>query len=406
MNPLLPGVVALLVGACGQVQSPGDPAVVSSDPSLAREASALLEGLAERSGLPLTRPVAVEYRSREELEAFLRGRLAEELPPDQADALRDSYALLGLVPADLDLSGLLLSVYGEQVAGFYDPDESTLFVMDDQPVETTRTVLVHELVHAVQDQATDLDSITARERGNDRQLAAQSAIEGHATLVMFESLMSAQGMEMDLGRFPDFAGTIRPALEAMQGQFPALAGAPRVLRETLLFPYVEGATFVQALWQQGGASGRRAPFGDLLPQSTEQILDPSRFLSEPRDEPTSVMLTMPAGTAVRYADGLGALETGILLAALVGPEAESARAGWDGDRYVLVDADGRAALAWYSVWDDATSRDRFVEVLSRGLDALPRPAELEAMEVAGRPGALLIVAGAPRPSVTLEGGVP
>lgn len=406
MNPLLPGLLVVLLAACGPAQVPESSTVVSSDPALAAQASALLEGLAERSGLPLVRPVTVERRSRDQLEAFLVEQLDSELPPQEAEWLRDSYALLGLVPPDLDLRGLLLQVYGEQVAGFYDPAQSTLFVMSDQPEETTETVLVHELVHAVQDQATNLDSITAPERGNDRQLAAQSAIEGHATLVMFEYLMHAQGMDLDLGQLPDFAGTIRPLLEAMQSEFPALASAPPVFREALLFPYLGGATFVQTVWQQAGAEGRRAPFEDLLPQSTEQILEPERFLFEPRDEPTSVSLEMPGDTPVLYTNGLGALETGIFLTALGGPGAESARSGWDGDQYALVDVDGHRALAWYSVWDDAASRDHFLAVVGTALEGGGEEQRVQPMDVDGRPGALFLVGGAPVPDVTLQGGQP
>ena len=42
---------------------------------------------------------------------------------------------------------------------------------------------------------TDLDAITDRQLGNDRQAAAQAAIEGHATLVMFEFLLERQQSE-------------------------------------------------------------------------------------------------------------------------------------------------------------------------------------------------------------------
>ncbi len=407
MTLLLTGILLLVLSACGQAQEPDPGVVESSDPALAAEAATLLEGLAERSGLPLLEPVRVERRSREELETFLVDQLDAELPPEEAERLRDAYALLGMVPADLDLRGLLLEVYSEQVAGFYDPAQATLFVMSDQPEETTQTVLVHELVHAVQDQATDLDSITARERGNDRQLAAQAAIEGHATLVMFEYLMNAQGMELDLAQLPDFAGTIRPLLEAMQNEFPALAAAPPVFREALLFPYLGGATFVQTVWQATSAEGARsAPFGELLPQSTEQILEPERFLSEPRDAPTYVELTFPGGEPVLFANGLGALETGIFLRTVAGAGAESARSGWDGDRYALLDVDGERALAWFTVWDDPASRDHFEAVVAGAVDGLPRPARIRAIEVDGRPGALLLVGGAPAPDIALTGGQP
>jgi hypothetical protein len=282
---------------------------------------------------------------------------------------------------------MLLSVYTEQVAGFYDPDSTALFVMDDQGAEELRTVLIHELVHAVQDQAANLDSLTSRERGNDRQTAALAAIEGHATLVMFEYVTAQlQGRSVDLSEIPDFTARIRPALQGMRTQYPALADAPRVVQETILYPYLEGTGFVQRLWQS--AAGRPSPLTGLLPQSTEQVSVAEASAGE-RDEPTEIRLEAALGE--RYSNTLGAMETSVLLTELVGEGAAGAALGWDGDRFVLVDAPGGSALAWWSVWDDAAARDRFVATLTPALGRLPRPARLVARELDGRPAALLEV---------------
>lgn len=386
-------LMAALTLGCAPGAGPDTTLVETDDPELRALAVELLPDLAARSGLVLREPVRLARRSREELVGYLTAKLDEELPVADAEAITASYRLLGLVPGDLDLRELLLQVYTEQVAGFYDPDSTALFVMDDQPAEALRTVLVHELVHAVQDQAADLDSLTDRVRGNDRQAAAQAAIEGHATLVMLEYLTEQmQGRPVDLAEIPDFAAQVRPALQAMRSQYPALASAPRVVQESLLFPYLEGAGFVQHLWRAG--EDRPAPFGEWLPQSTEQILDPTRFVPPGRDDPTQVALEVTGGEA-RYTNTLGAMETRVLLQEHLGLEADPSVEGWDGDTYVLVDGPGGTGLAWLTVWDDAASRDRFVgdllPVLSSGF---PAPASLQALAVDGRPGALLTV-GAP-----------
>jgi hypothetical protein len=346
----------------------------------------LLPDLAARSGLSLQRPVRLERRSREQLESYLRAKLDEELPPEEARNLTRSYALLGLVPADLDLRSLLLSVYTEQVAGFYDPDSTALFVLDDQPAASLATVLVHELVHAVQDQAADLDAITEKERGNDRRTAAQAAIEGHATLVMLEYMMERlQGSPVDLGELDSFGRQLRPALEAVRQQYPVLAEAPLVIQESLLFPYLEGAGFVQRTWRD--RDGRPAPFGDALPTSTEQILHPERFLDE-KDDPVDLHLHIP-GARVLYTDGLGELETRLMLSELGETGADAMAAGWDGDRYALLEGEGGEALVWVTLWDDGASRDRFVRSLSARLGALPARATLEPTEISGQAGAIL-----------------
>lgn len=411
VHNILLAALSLALAACGgepagDVGGPPaapDTLVISADAELREMARSILPDLAARSGLTLREPVRLERRSRAELEGYLRMKLDEELPEERARHLTAVYSRLGLMSGEVDLRDLLLSVYREQVAGFYDPDSTALFVLDDQSAQALEPVLLHELVHAVQDQWTDLDAATSRENGNDRATAAQAAIEGHATLVMLEYMAEqAQGRDLDLTEIPGFAGQMRAVLEMARSQYPELARAPRVIQEGMLFPYLEGAGFVLEVWRVRG--NREGPFEDLLPSSTEQVLDPSRFLADSPDEPTDLLVEPGAGE-VLYGDGLGALETRILLEEVAGAGAGAAAEGWDGDAYVLVaSADGGTHLAWASVWDDVASRDRFLEALAPGLAALPGPAALTPLEVGGRPGALLMVGGPLEVRVSLAGG--
>ena len=235
-------VVASMSAAAVAAQQGSEPMVISSDPELAALAESLLPDLAERAGLALRAPVRLERRSRERLVEYLQVKLDEELPVEEARAAVDAYALLGLVPADLDLRAVLLGLYTEQIAGFYEPDSTALFVMDDQAQSDLEGLLVHELVHAIQDQNADLSALTGPEVGSDRATAAQAAIEGHATLVMMEFMAEQMmGVRLDLALLPDLASQLRPAVEAMRSQFPALAEAPRVIQESLLFPVPRGS---------------------------------------------------------------------------------------------------------------------------------------------------------------------
>jgi hypothetical protein len=389
--------VALGVAACGAQQA--DPRVISSDPALVEMASELLPDLVARSGMELREPIRLERRSREQLIRYLEGKLDEELPPSEARATVDVYALLGLVPRDLDLRAVLLGLYTEQVAGFYEPDSTALFVMDDQPEAALQGLLVHELVHAIQDQNADLEALTDGDLGNDRTTAAQAAIEGHATLVMLEHMTEQMaGVPIDLADVPDFSAQMRPLLQGMRSQFPALAGAPRIIQEALLFPYLEGTSFVQALWTRSERTGERvAPFGDHLPKSTEQVL--TRGTS---DDAVQLELDVTGPPPIRE-DGLGRLELGIFLEEHGADPA--AADGWEGDRYVLVElADGARALAWYTVWEDGPARSRFTSAMQTVLPRLGSEASLHSLEVDGRPAALLQI-GSVR-GVTARSAVP
>ena len=387
LGALLAGFAAFSLACTRHLsEESGAALVVSEDPELRRLAAELLPELATRSGLELTAPVRVARRSRSELMRYLRIQLDEELPPDEAAAIAQSYSLLGLIPEETDLRELMLSVYTEQISGFYDPDSTALFVMDDQPAEDLRTVLVHELVHAVQDQAANLDSLTSRERGNDRQTAALAAIEGHATLVMFEYVTSQlRGGSVDLSEIPDFAARIRPALQGMRTQYPVLADAPLVIQEAVLFPYLEGTAFIQKLWED--MDGRPSPLAELLPLSTEQVTAGGPLAPGARDEP--VELHLVGERAVRYTNTLGAMETAVLLRELVDADAAEAARGWGGDRYALVDTPNGPALAWWIVWDDQVARDRFMATLGPALGRLPEPARVAAGDVDGLPATLL-----------------
>ncbi len=390
MSILSAGALALALWAC-QPQVQDTSLVISSDPDLRNRVAELLPVLARRAGMELDRPIRAERRSRQELEAYLIFKLDQELPPREARVRTRSYELLGMVDPGFDLREVLLSVYTEQVAGFYDPDSTALFVMEDMPVEMLETVLVHELVHAVQDQTADLDSLTAMERGNDRQVAAQSAIEGHATLIMLEHMAeTVQGEPVDLSTLPDVSAAIRPAMEAMRDQYPALASAPVLIQESLLFPYVEGASYLAELWHTSGT--RPPPFGAYLPQSTEQILNPEVAPGAAEDPPTELALAVEAGVTVLYENTLGQLEVGIFLDELLGVGNRGLAQGWDGDRFLLLEGPGgEEGLLWVTVWDGARARDDFAAAVSGGLSALPLAATLESAYILGRPGTILRV---------------
>jgi len=383
-----------------------DTLVVTSDPELRELALSLLPDLATRSGLGLRAPVRLERRSRVELESYLVRKLDEEVPPARAAHIAEAYALLGLVPEAFDLRATLLEVYTEQVAGFYDPDSTTLYVLDDQPQSSLEALLVHELVHAVQDQWVDLDAATEYALGNDRRSAAQAAIEGHATLVMLEYTLNQMGStEIDVVEMPMFAAQLRPSLDGVREQYPALGAAPRIIQESLLLPYLAGAAFVQAAWS---ARGSRVPLGEILPTSTEQVSAPARFTSDPPDAPTEVELRVAAPATVLHTDVLGFAEMRVFLEEL-GASAAVADA-WDGDRWALVEEPsgdgGTRGVVWVAVFDDAPGRDRFVEALRPRLEEFPERATLEAMAIDGRPAAVLRVGVQPDITVALAEQVP
>jgi hypothetical protein len=141
-----------------------------------------------------------------------------------------------------------------------------------------RLVISHELVHALQGQYINLDSLIQQRRQNDRRAAAQAILEGQATLAQILVLMPEQKRES----LPDFWEQ-RNAAGVQQAQMAVFSQAPMWLRETLIFPYLAGAEFVRRFEH---AHPGKQPFGPLMPVSTEQILHADRY--EAGDRPTDL----------------------------------------------------------------------------------------------------------------------
>ncbi|MBR9988641.1 MAG: hypothetical protein KFH98_02740 [Gemmatimonadetes bacterium] len=381
--------------------SAADAAAITDDGTprdLAIVVARMMPALERLSGLDRVETLRVRRQSREGARAYVEKRLNEEQSPAEREAVRRTYVMLGLLPDTLNLDALLLDLYTEQVLGYYDPGERTLFVVSGESVSELQPVIVHELVHALQDQHTNLDSLIAGERGNDRQTAAHAAMEGHAMLVMFSFLAEqATRTTVDPAALPDPAAELGPALEAQNSEFPVFRRAPPIIRETLLFPYLSGVSFVHALWSAMRPLGRYpAPLDSLLPQSTEQVMQPVERFIRQRDEPVSVSLdAAPDGWRIEREDEFGQLETAIFLAGHLGETARTAAEGWGGDRYALmVSPDGQDVIHWLSVWDSAAAADGFAAAALRVAARRDGQMVVHRTELDGRPGVRIIVAPA------------
>ncbi|MGH7569288.1 MAG: hypothetical protein ACREL9_10020 [Gemmatimonadales bacterium] len=326
----------------------------------------MMPAVERATGLAFKRDPVVAQRTRAQVREYVVHKFDDDLPAAELAGVQAAYRLFGLLPDTLDLRRTMIDLLTEQIAGYYDPDSNTLYIPADIDPFQLRIVVSHELVHALQDQYLDLDSVVQQQRQNDRRTAAQAVLEGQATLAQIVVLMPEQRLE----NLPDFQ-QMKEALRSQQNTMPTFARAPFWLRESLVFPYLGGADFVR--WFTRTYPGRQ-PFGAAMPTSTEQVLHPERYREH--DAPTALAFPAPAGEAVRYEDGLGEFETRLLLAQLLGDEAQAAllTTGWDGDRYQVVGP--RAdALVWYTVWDTPEAAVRFERGVRR---AWPRQAHLGA----------------------------
>ncbi len=306
----------------------------------ARGDSATLDRLVDSLRAPVERAVGLSFKSKprsalrtkEQVRAYLIRKLDQELPPAKLRGLETTYRLFGLLPDTLQLRSLLLDLYTEQVAGFYDPDSATLFGVAGADPAQLRLVLAHEMVHALQGQYLALDSILHSTDNNDRLTAAQSVLEGQATLTSIEVLAPGRSVT----KSPEFWEMYRDQVEEQQTSMPVFARAPLVVREALIFPYLAGAEFMH--WWESSPMSDSVPYGPRMPVSTEQILSPDRYARG--DKP--IVLSFPAESGVLYEDVLGESEIRVLMARARrchrGSLGDADRLGWrsvPGLRYAL-----------------------------------------------------------------------
>jgi len=354
----------------------------------------MMPAVTRATGLTFKRHPVLLRRSRAQVRSYVMRKFDADLSPTELTGVQTAYRLFGLLPDSIDLRRTMIDLLTEQVAGYYDPDSNALFLPEDIDPAQARIVISHELVHALQHQYVDLDSLIQQPAQNDRRTAAQSVLEGQATLAQILVLMPEQRIES----LPNF-WTLRSALGEQQAQMSVFAHAPLWLRESLIFPYLAGAEFVRAFER---AHPGKEPFGTLMPTSTEQILHPDRY--EAGDAPRRVTFVRDAADTLLYENDLGEFETRLLLEQCLGDEqaATDLATGWAGDRYEVLGHSGDA-LVWYSVWDTPSVADRFAKGLERAWkvrrssEPAGRRAEIARMTIGTAPAVRLVDAPAAWP---------
>nr|MBA2459408.1 hypothetical protein [Gemmatimonadales bacterium] len=229
-----------LLAAMAAFACRGEARQASSQEALAALVDSLRAPVERAAGLTFKSPPVSAMRSREQVSAYLVAKLDEELPPERMRGIETAYRMFGLLPDTLQLRGLLLDLYTEQVAGYYDPDSAMLFGVEGADRSQLRLVLAHEMIHALQGQHLPLDSILSARSNNDRLTAAQAILEGQATLASLDVLAPNQ----QVARNPEFWELYREQVRAQQSSMPVFRRAPLVLREALIFPYLQGAEFM------------------------------------------------------------------------------------------------------------------------------------------------------------------
>lgn len=351
-------------------------------------------------GVKFKRPPKLEIRTRDQVREFLLQRMQEPEIRKQIANQEALYKVLGLAPDTLHFSDLMVRLLTEQIIGYYDPRTKVLYVVQGSPEDYAGITIMHELVHALQDQYTNLDSLEHITGDDDRAAAVQAVIEGEAT---YEQLYIMSGGGNNIAaQFPGGWDTMRQTIRDNVKSQPVFSSAPRALQESMLFPYINGADFVRRFKAH---YGKRLPF-DSLPLTTKQLMHDSAYFVK-KDAPSEI--TLPAIPGTFDINTMGEFGARVYLYTHTRVEDLSIRAsnGWDGDRYALVKTPGGTGIVWVTVWDQRQDGIEFIDALNqvirqrfnrvprvtgerRHYEADTRTIDIDVREVGGRPVVLYV----------------
>ena len=311
--------------------------------------------VSELRGLPVMQDPPTFFISSDQMAENVRESIEEDYTQEEADIEAEVFMLLDFIPPGTDLKEVFADLYAGSVVGYYDTDTGEMFVLNDgeDPTPAAKYTLAHELIHALQDQAFDLDVFFPEDEENDDLARAKTAlVEGDAVVGSTEyarsfltrseirQIYSSGGDSADLSRVPPF------------------------LFKLLAFPYQQGAGFVAAVHSGTGWDSVDAAYSDP-PLSTEHILHPEKYIAG--EQPITV--TLPDFTAA-LAQGWETIDEGVLgefiIATylenrLTGSRAANAAEFWGGDSFALLrnsDQD-ESALVSLSTWDSVEDAQDF-----------------------------------------------
>jgi hypothetical protein len=370
--------------------STGPPAPASAPPSApplaerreTRLVARMLRRVEVARRIEATKAVPGVLLERPALIARVKDHVARELPPEAIHNEGLALQLFGFVPTQFDYEAAEYQLLQDQLAGYYEPADGTMYMASDLGDEEADATLAHELVHALQDQRWDLERRSSYHPGDgDHSEAASALAEGDATSAMFDVMIerSAPGSGKTALDLPDdvFAQQIREGMEQGPG-----ASAPRIMRSSLAAPYIYGTLFVHALRRRGGWPAVDRAWDDA-PTTSEQVMHPEKwFAHEPAMAVAApTFATLGDGWKAADEDSEGELGARIAFEEWMTPKnAADVSAGWGGDRGVLVENGDRVAFAWRLRYDPGTTADERTRLaytaVTRALDGSLGPAQV------------------------------
>ena len=352
-------VVGMLVALSGAITGCGDSDEIFDLP---------VDDAETARGLPLLTAPLLNYKNPK---VFAQEALdeANEIPESYYQDQRDVFGRLGFFPRTFDLRAVNRT-QANLVAAFYSATTEEVTLIG----HPTRATLVHELVHAIQDQHFDLDAIDDRATSTDEAFAKRGLVEGDASVaeLRFE-LVEAQ---REPSSYVSSEGTARESSE----RFLSATNIPPYFVAYPAFAYPYGAAYVFRLTLPSPTAsfaweGANAKFREGGPLSTHEVLGPTD--GEPVIDVGLTAIPESLGPLydIEGVDRLGEWHTFLLFHDLLPvDQLATLTHGWRGDQLVFFrkrdlairpSGQGPSAVVWTTTWAHPEQASRVAGLLAR-----------------------------------------
>ena len=301
-------------------------------------------------GLKFKKPVDFKLLGDADFRKRLQELQEEDRDPEEIADTKGVLVALGLLDKNIDLQATIDRLLGGAVAGFYDPETDELVVRGSEATISVQSTMVHELVHALQDQHFNLDRDELDDLDDEQSQSFSGLVEGDATHVEDQWLATRTAAER------------RQARAEENAQVRDLDDIPEVLLTLLSFPYATGPDLVDAIRKSGGQRRLDQAFS-APPTTSEHLIDPQKFLQGE----AGIKVAPPKADGEVFDEGvLGHLGLLLMLAEeLDGSEAARAAGGWGGDWYVAWQQGDQSCVRTDIVMDSPAESRELGTALSR-----------------------------------------
>jgi hypothetical protein len=319
--------------------------------------------------LKFKQDIELDVLTREEYRAEREERAAAS--PFANELWRGAF----VVDGETDVNAELDRLYGEAVRGYYSNDRIVLIIDDPDEIRVDRATLVHELIHALQDQHFGLQ----REGTTiDERRAELGLLEGEANYIPY---LYEQRCDSEWQCLPDSEPTT-----AELDERPFNTG----LFLSIYAPYSAGPAFVAHLHETGGWEAVDRTHGDR-PVSTSQLIHPDSYPDETPADTEIRDRSDDDWAPVETGDGEVRIETvgeatlfstlwanGVIERNLTEGATDLSpynyshplTSGWAGDSFaVYEDEDNRTAHVWTLAWDSEADAEAFADAYRDLLEA-------------------------------------